>query len=119
MTKEEKYEKIIIEYLKKFVETHQSKRASTLHRVIIDKENKRYLVVFMGTQNNHYVYGMIFHLEIIDGKVWFMHNGTDILIDEELIKRGIPKKDMWIAFNPDYANKYAGYGVEETELVEN
>jgi len=118
MEKYRKYERIIIEFFNDFVENYQSENSPVQHKMVIDKEHQRYLMTLIGWENEYkFVYSIIFHLEIIDGKVWFQHNGTDILIDEELIKRGIPKKDMWIGFNPKYANEYEGYGVDEKIMV--
>lgn len=120
MEKSKKYEKLILQYYNDFIKNYKSNNDPLNYKIIADKESKTYILTLVGWEDKYtFTYSTLFHLEIIEDKVVLQRNITEILILEELIKRGIPKRDMWLGFNPDYANKHAGYGVEETELVEN
>jgi hypothetical protein len=47
-------------------------------------------------------YGCLLHLDIQDGKVWIRHDGVEGGIAEELVKRGMAREDVILAFHsPD------------------
>ena len=83
--------------------------------VILDQENHHYQAVTYGfqIQPKKYVFTILFHFDIIDGQIWFQCNRTDLLIEEELLKLGIPKSDVIFAWLPEYARKHSGWGVPE------
>lgn len=37
-------------------------------------------------------------LDLIEGKVWIQHNSTEVVIDQELVQRGIPDEDTVLGF---------------------
>jgi XisI protein len=45
--------------------------------VIIDRAHDHYQLVNVCWQNDRRVYGCVLHLDIIDGKIWIQHNGTE------------------------------------------
>ena len=42
------------------------------------------------------------HLDIIDGKIWIQHDGTEIGVANELVEMGVPKEDIVLAYHPLY-----------------
>jgi hypothetical protein len=71
---------------------------------IIDDENGHYLMYSVGWEGMHWVYGSFVHIDVKDnGRIWLQHDGTDLHIAEELAKRGIPKSDIVIGFQPPHA----------------
>lgn len=67
-------------------------------QIIFDAERDCYLVMHVGWRGEYRIYGCAMQLDIIDGKVWIQHNSTEVVIDQELIQRGIPKKDIVLGF---------------------
>jgi hypothetical protein len=53
----------------------------------------------------------MFHLDIIDGKIWIQYDGTDRPIAEELVRAGIPKEDIVLAEQPADVRPHTGFGV--------
>lgn len=79
--------------------------------LIFDTENNRYLLVETGWQNDYRIYGTLLHLDLIDNKVWIQHDGTEDGIAEELVKEGIPKEHIILAFKPPEIRPYTGFAV--------
>lgn len=79
--------------------------------LICDQENNRYLLVETGWKNDYRIYGTLLHLDIIDGKVWIQHDGTEDGIAEELVKGGIPKEHIILAFKPPEIRLLTGFAV--------
>lgn len=63
----------------------------------------------MGWDKDQYRFGVIFHFDIVNGKIWLQQNRTDILIARELVQRGIPKDDIVLGLQPPEARSYTEY----------
>lgn len=79
--------------------------------IVLDKERDRYLLVEVGWQNGYRIYGPFLHLDILDGKVWIQHDGTEDGIAYELEAAGIPKSQIVLAFKPVSNRKLTEYAV--------
>jgi len=96
MEKVKKYEKIIIDYFEAYAE----RRNNNPHPypiklyVVADTKRKHYQLINMGWEDNRQHHACLFHIDIIDDKVWIQRNLTEILIAEDFVERGIPKHDI-------------------------
>jgi hypothetical protein len=76
---------------------------------IIDRERDKYVVQMVGWNKNRYVLGAMIQLDLIDGKIWIQHNGTDMLLADELESAGVPKSDIVLGFIPPERRHLTGY----------
>lgn len=115
MTKTKKYSKILTKFLKDFAKKHQQSANGLSVMAITDRENHHYQAVTYGFQlePKKYVFSLLFHLDIIDDKIWFQCNYTDLLIEDKLLELGISKADIIFGWLPKYAREHSGWGVEE------
>ena len=67
-------------------------------KVIADTQNHHYQLLVAGWKDGKYRFNVLFHFDIIDGKIWLQQNNTDILIADELIENGIPKDKIVLGF---------------------
>lgn len=66
---------------------------------ILDDEKGHYLLFSVGWHKLQWYYGSFLHIDVKpDGKVWLQHDGTDLIIAQELVDRGIPKHDIVLGF---------------------
>ena len=57
-----------------------------------------------GWQKNNCVYTSYIHIDVkANGRVWLQHDGTDWIIADRLVERGISSKDIVIGFQPPQA----------------
>ncbi len=94
MDKIKKYEKLIVDYFEAFAERRNKNPDPVKIQVIADTQRKHYQLVMIGWEEYRYTHLCLFHLDIIDGKVWVQENRTEVLIGEELVELGIPKHDI-------------------------
>lgn len=81
-------------------------------KIIQDDLHGNYLLYSNGWEDESRVYGGYFHVEVTyDGKVWLHHDGTDLVVAEMLEERGIPKKDIVLAFYAPIRRPDTGYAV--------
>lgn len=79
--------------------------------VIIDPVRRRFLLMHIGWLKEKRVYGCLLHLSINDGKVWVEHNGTELMVGDDLERRGIPKSQMVFGFHPPNLRQYTDFAV--------
>jgi XisI protein len=76
------------------------------YKELFDRQN------FGGWYQNKREYLPFVHLDVkSDGKIWIQHDGTDLVLAQWLLDKGVPKKDIVLAFHapasremiPDFA----------------
>ena len=78
---------------------------------IVDPVADHYEVFNVGWDRHRRVHGPVLHLDIIDGKIWVQHDGTDRPVVDELEAAGVPKEDIVLAFHSPERRKLTGYAV--------
>lgn len=66
--------------------------------LVFDRKRDRYLLVETGWENTRRIYGILLHLDIINGKIWIQHDGTEEGIANELVANNIPKDRIVLGF---------------------
>ncbi len=106
-----KYRKILSDCLSEYVTDRMPQKDIQFH-FVKDAEHGHFQVLQMVWSKGVFRCDIIFHFDIKpDGKVWLWVNNTDILITEDLIDKGIPKKEIVLGFHPPEVRAYTGYGV--------
>ncbi len=68
-------------------------------QLVTDDEHGHYLIYFSGWKGYERTYGCFFHVDVKpDGKVWLQYDGTDLVIAEMLMEKGISKEDIVLGF---------------------
>lgn len=57
------------------------------------------------------VHGSVVHIDIIGGKIWIQHDGTNRPVAEKLLDAGIPREDIVLGFHPEDLRKYTDFAV--------
>ncbi len=81
------------------------------NETIFDTERNHYQLVHVGWENRKRIHGAVIHVDIMDGKVWIQHDGTEDGIALELEEAGIPKDKIVLGFKTPDIRKYTGYAV--------
>jgi hypothetical protein len=76
---------------------------------IIDQNSDHYEVLHVGWQGTRRVHGSAIHLDIIDGKIWIQHNGTNRSIADDLLEAGVPREDIVLALHPPEVRQYTEF----------
>ena len=79
---------------------------------VFDREGDHYQLIHLGWKNGSTrIYGCALHVDIIDGKIWIQHDGTEDAIAEQLIEKGVPKQDIVLAYHAPHVRQYTEFGV--------
>ncbi|MEH1911999.1 MAG: XisI protein [Nostoc sp.] len=110
MEKLEQYRGYIQQSLAEYA-SRSSSKSEIEKQVIFDTIHDHYQLVYVGWKNRRRQYGCVLHLDIKDGKIWIQYDGTEIGIANELVKLGVPKEDIVLAFNEPLVRQYTGFAV--------
>jgi hypothetical protein len=70
---------------------------------VFDRESDRYVVLVLGEDHaERTVHFALIHIDIIDGKIWVQHDGTEYGVAQELIDAGVPEDRIVLGFLPPY-----------------
>jgi hypothetical protein len=69
----------------------------------------RYLLLHTGWRGNRRTHGCSLHLDIINGKIWIQHDGTEVGIATQLLEMGVPKDDIVLAFHSPYIRQFTEF----------
>lgn len=103
------YQDLIISILKENADYYKGTTNPLNLYVIEDKKNNHFQLLMLGWENDHYVFQCLFHLDIINGKIWVQWNDTDFPIEQELIKRDVPAGDIVLGLKHPKRRENTGF----------
>ena len=81
------------------------------HQSIVNNDHLRFQVVLIGWHDRHRIHSLIFHLDIIDDKIWIQDDNLEYSVAERLVDQGISKKDIVLAYFSPSHREYTEYAV--------
>ena len=110
MDKINKYQDTIIDFLHHYNnESGGNTSEAVQRRVLIDRENNSFQLLDTGWSGKHYVFGPVFHFDIIDCKIWMQCNNTEWEVVDYLMEHGVDRQDIVLGFVPPHARKFSGF----------
>lgn len=94
MEKIVKYEAAILQFLEEQAKAWKDDNSPIDFQIIADTQRKRYQLISIGWKDKRYFHSCVFHLDIINEKIWIQGNNTDSLIANDLISMGVAKHDI-------------------------
>lgn len=90
---------------------------ATLHqkddrfKILTDEQHHHYQLLVSGWKADKFRFKVLFHLDIINDKVWLQQNDTEFFIADELVEKGVPREDIVLGFLPVRDRAYSGFAV--------
>ncbi|MEZ4826715.1 MAG: XisI protein [Bacteroidia bacterium] len=111
MEKIEKFRKVIHEVMNEYASYFKVVSPDLKYEFILDPENHHYQLLRIGWHNRKRVHFLVFHLDIIDGKIWIQQDNTETGIAYDLVKKGIAKSEIVLAYFSPSHRKYTDFAV--------
>lgn len=80
-------------------------------QLIISNDENNFLLITQGWEDDLRVHGCLVHLEIINQKIWIHRDGLEDGIASELVRSGIPKSDIVLAFHPPDVRQFTEFAI--------
>jgi hypothetical protein len=90
---------------------YQPARGEVQIEVIFDAGNDHYELIYAGWNGPYRIHGSVLHIDIRHGKIWMQHDGTEGGIAEELVKAGVARDRIVLAFKPPDIRPYTDFAV--------
>ncbi len=78
---------------------------------VVDQEHDRYQILAIGWEGRQRIFNLLFHIEIIGDKIWVQEDKMEDSVAEMLVAKGISKKDIVLAYFPDFHRQFTEYAV--------
>ena len=111
MEKVNMYKKIIDDFYQDYISEREDSIQPLEYQMIMDEKRLHFQLVYLGWEGECYVYNNVYHLDIINEKIWIQKNETAENIAPELMKRGVPNTDIVLGLQPKEFRQYTGYAV--------
>src|SRR5689334_14783514 len=98
MDRDDTYRAIVKRMLQEVAEITPSEEGIRTE-LVCDDAVGHYQVGQVGWDGKRRVDDVFVHIDILDGKVWLQHDGTNLRLAEDLVRAGIPKTDIVLAFH--------------------
>ena len=110
MDRIEQYRTVVTRILEEFRD-RVSSGDPIRYQLVKDVQNGHFLLICCGWEGHRYTYQTIYHIDIIDGKIWVQFDATDRPIVQELLAAGIPKTDIVLGEYPVEVRKHNGFAI--------
>lgn len=77
--------------------------------VVFDEKNDHYELIHAGWNGPYRIHGSVIHIDIRDGKVWIQCDGVEEGVANVLVREGIPKEHIVLAFKPPEIRPYIDF----------
>jgi hypothetical protein len=112
MDKLNHYKDLVKDIVSEVAQLPETASPNLLFQIIFDDKNGQYLLYNNTWQGEKRHYGCFLHLEVSPtGKVWIHHDGTDLIVAEQLLERGIPQQDIVLGFRAPVIRPETGFAV--------
>jgi len=109
MGKLKKYQDILVNYLTEYSKIKPANLPNIDSHAIIDRENNHFQLLQLGWQEEDYIFTVVLHFDIKDGKIWFQRNITDRDVVDKLMEMGVEKQDIVLGFRYPKIRPYTGF----------
>jgi hypothetical protein len=112
MDKLTEYPKLIKHILTEYVELsnrHPNPDIETF--LIVDEAKAYYIWMNLGWQNGERVTGITVYVRVRDSKFWIEEDWTEDGIATNLVRAGVPKEDIVLAFHEPKMRQYTEFAV--------
>jgi hypothetical protein len=74
-------------------------------------ESGHYQLMNVGWHGQYRVHGCVLHVDIKNDKTWIQHDGTEEGIANRLVKAGVPREDIVLAFHSPFKRRFTDFAV--------
>jgi hypothetical protein len=100
---------IIRQVLKDVAYPSRSSHDDLEFQLVMDTERHHYQVIVVGWQDKRYVHGIVVQIDLRGDLVWIIADNTDYDVVGELLRLGIPKDKIVLAFQPQQWRHHTGF----------
>ena len=108
-----KFRNAILEIMEDYAaERRDSLAKEGIHfEIIADEKRDRYQLLMMGWQGKQRIHSLLFHIDIINDKIWVQEDNTEYSAANMLTDKGISKKDIVLGYFTEFHRAHGEFAV--------
>ena len=91
--------------------SHSDTMRELNYEKIIDRQSLHFQLIRLGWKDRQRIFNLIFHVDIIDNKIWIQDDNLEYSVAERLTEKGISKKEIVLAYFTASHRQYTEYAV--------
>lgn len=92
------HKNIIHEWLDEYTKIDSQKLSNVKHHLVINEKKTEFVLLAVGWLKNRYIHHVVFHLQTTKENIWIHQNNTDIELEIELLRLGIPLENFKVGY---------------------
>jgi hypothetical protein len=88
---------------------HASKDNNEPAQCVFDAERDQYVLLKVGWSGKRRIRGITLYVRLRNGKIWIEEDMTEDGIATDLVKAGVPKEDIVLAFQPPDVRRFTEF----------
>ena len=105
------YRRLTERLFKEYERLYSSTRPGVELLLIFDETRDHYILMNLGWSQGRRVHDLTLYIRLQHGKVWIEEDWTEEGIATELLKGGVPKEDLILAYHPPEMRGLTGSAV--------
>jgi hypothetical protein len=81
------------------------------YEVLVSEKHNKIQLLAMGWDKSTRIFNIIFHVDIINNKVWIQEDNTLDGLAALLLEKGLSKQEIVLAYYPDHHRQYTEFAV--------
>jgi hypothetical protein len=77
--------------------------------LVCDDAAGHYQLGEVGWEGRRRIDNIYLHVDVYDDRVWLQHDGTNLRLADWLVREGVPKHHIVLAFHPAELRQYTDY----------
>ena len=106
-----KFRKAILQVMEEYAAERQHSLQGITFEIIADEKHDRYQLVMMGWDGEERVHSLLFHIDIVNGKIWVQEDNTEVGVANLLTEKGIAKEDIVLAYFSEFHRQFTEFAV--------
>ena len=109
MEKLERYRDFIKQQIHRYVESFGDAKSDVQEVEVFDDERGHYQWISLGWENGKRAFYTHLYVRLHDGKIWIEKDTTEDGIAMDLVREGVPREDIVLAFQPPEMRQYTDF----------
>ena len=107
------FQKAIIAIMNDYItdHIHSESLKGLQYEKVVDTQNLHFQLIRLGWKDRQRIFNLIFHIDIIEDKIWIQEDNLEYSVAERLTEQGISKKDIVLAYFTASHRQYTEYAV--------
>lgn len=90
---------------------HSKSLAGLKYEKVIDSQNLHFQLILLGFNERQRIFNLIFHVDIIDDKIWIQDDNLEYSVAERLTEKGISKQEIVLGYFTASHRQFTEYAV--------